>query len=153
MADNQPAGLAHGLAHDRCRDPRGGGGEQGVRRGAGLDRRPQLLFDLGPFGAVLLDDVGSGDGAGHLRVEPQRIGAVGEVVHRQPQLRKARGDLTQADADTLGDVRQRVADRHLQPVRQEQCRPGDADDAAADHGRAMVAGPTADAHVMPPPAR
>ncbi len=115
----RPAGLAHGLAHDRCGDPGGGGGEQGVRRGAGLNRRPQLLFDLGPFGAVLLDDVGSGYGAGRVRVEPQRIGAVGEFVHRQPQLRKGRGDLAQAGANTFGDVRHRVADRHLQTVRQE----------------------------------
>src|SRR5215218_11137665 len=50
MADDQPAGLAHGLLHHRRGDARRGGGEQGVRRGAGLDRRPQLLFAPGRWG-------------------------------------------------------------------------------------------------------
>jgi hypothetical protein len=32
----------------------------------------QLLLDLGPFGPVLLNDVGSGYGPGHIRVKPHR---------------------------------------------------------------------------------
>ena len=60
------------------------------------DSSPITLMPSGRSGPFSWDDVGSGHGAGRVRVEPQRIGAVGEFVHGQPQLRKGRGDLAQA---------------------------------------------------------
>ena len=61
--------------------------------------------------------------------------------HRQPQLGNCAGPIAQPGPDGSATSGSGVADRQLRAVYQEQRRPRDANDAAADDGHATVSRP------------
>jgi hypothetical protein len=106
-----------------------------VRRSGALDCLPQLLLDVEMLGRVLLHDVGDGDGGGGGGLKRQRGRFLFERRDREAQFLERRSDLAQARVDAVMNVWERIRDRHLQPMCEEERSPRDPNDAPADDGR------------------
>ena len=136
MPDQQPARILHQAALFAGRARRARRQQQRVARHGRLDACPQRLLPLGLLGAVLLHQIGTGDGALEIGLEAQ---VALEPFVRQAECLQRRRDLRQRRLHRALDVGLRIVDDHVQPVREEQRRPRRADDAGADDADVAVA--------------
>ena len=107
----------------------GAGGEDGVGGGGGVECGEQRLFEVEPFGTVLLDEVGPGDGGFGACREHQVPGGRGRVLrhHGGPECL----DLGAEGGFGAGC---RVEGGDVEAAAEEECGPARADDAGADDG-------------------
>ncbi|ALE77350.1 hypothetical protein WY02_01420 [Pseudonocardia sp. AL041005-10] len=103
-------------------DPRGGAEQQRTGGGVRGRGRPDVLLHLQALGSLLLDDVGTGHGAGEVRFADDPLQQV-----RRPEP-------AHTGVDDLGQVRPRVGDDDVVSGRGQQHGPGDADGAGTDLG-------------------
>ena len=111
---------------------RGRRGDDGIRSQRGFDLRHDLLFDRDAVGTTFLHQVGLCTGHGNVLRDMQHLkwGGCGDFVQLRQIVPRGRDEGGQAVQCLPG----RIADRHPQPLGQEQRGPAGPDQAGTDDG-------------------